>query len=773
MTKPDPTEAYAGFDGHIGRTSTGSQPDWPHRPQAPKDAPNIIVMLCDDLGFADLGCYGSEIETPHLDRLAQEGLRYTNFHVNPMCSPTRASLLTGLNHHMAGVATVCHRDPGFPGFSMELRANAITMAEALGDAGWATLMVGKWHLSKDSNLSEAGPRHSWPSQRGFDRFYGILDGFTNFHHPHRIYQDNHPVPTDQYPDGYYFTDDLTDQALNMVHQVRAGHPTKPWFLYFAHAAPHTPLQVKPADGEKYRGRFDEGWDEIRRQRFARQLEMGVIPAGTQLPPRNTEENHVVEAWGDLTDQQQELFARYQELYAAMVDNIDQNFGRLRQKLEAIGEWDNTVVVFLSDNGGSREGNENGTSSYFRTMSGRTDGGSPFESLDDDYGRLEKMGGPQTLPHYPMGWAMASGTPFRLYKINTHQGGHQVPFIISRGTGLADGGRMRTQYQHVTDLLPTIFDLAGLPVPAERRGQNAPQPAGSSFAESINNPDAPSTHPEQYYEQAGHRGYYRDGWSAVTCHQPRTAFSEETWELHHLAQDPTESQDVSAQHPEKLAELQQAWEQAAWDNQVFPLDEGTGLLAAQRPPWETALAEPAIFWPATPTVERYRASQLINSRSFTVEVAFDYCPGDQGVLVAHGDQGGGYILYVENDCLHLAYNGYGVMTALDGGPLAIGETTCTLAMEAPGAKLWNATLLINKQQTAQVAGLPMLSSMAPFEGINIGTDRRSPVSWDLNQRHGTFPWTGTLHAVTYTPGELAPDAAARWIDTMREAGTRFD
>ena len=746
MTDQDPTQPYAGFEGEVRRTIVGSDPWWPGQPTAPAGAPNVIVMLCDDLGFADIGCYGSEIDTPHLDRLADEGLRYTNFHVNPMCSPTRASLLTGLNHHLAGLATVCHRDPGFPGYAMEIRDNAVTMGEVLRDAGWATLMVGKWHLCKDSNLTEAGPRHGWPCQKGFDRFYGILDGFTNFHQPHRLYEDNHVVQVDQYPDDYYFTDDLTDRALDMVRQVRSGHPRKPWFLYFSHGATHAPLQVRAADAEKYRGDYADGWDVVRQRRFERQQELGVIPEGAVLPPRNTEPHHAVEAWDDLTDMEREVFARYQEVYAGMVDNVDQNFGRLRAELEAMGEWDNTIVVFTSDNGGSREGQERGTSSYFRTLLAHTQGSSPFDDIEVDHARLDLIGGPQTLPHYPMGWAMVSGTPFRLYKINTHQGGHQ---------------------------LPTVLDLVGVDLPTTRHGQPLPSPAGSSFTTSLADSDTPSTHPEQYYEQAGHRGFYRDGWSAVTCHGRREAFSNDTWELHHLAEDPTESRDVAAEHPEKLAELREAWEQAAWDNQVFPLDEGSGATYIQRPPWEAVLAEPATFLPGTPTVERFRSVQFINFRSFTVEVALTYAAGDEGILVAHGDQGGGYSMYVEDGHLFFAYNGYGVMTVVDGGPLADGTSSVALVVEAPGSMRAHATLRVEGEVVGEARDLPLLTSMAPFEGIDVGIDRRSPVSWDVYERHGAFPWTGTLHSVAYTPGELAPDAGARWLDVLRESASRYE
>ncbi len=766
--------SYQGFNGRVGRVFSTSEPDWPRPPTAPGGAPNVIVMLADDLGFADLGCYGSEIDTPETDRLAAAGLRYTNFHVNPMCSPTRASMLTGLNHHMAGMGHVAHSDPGFPGYAHEIRDDAVTMAELFRDSGWASLMVGKWHLCKDSNLSEAGPRHSWPLQKGFDRFYGILDGFTNFHQPHRLYEDNHHVDIDRYPDGYYFTDDITDRAIGMIREVRSSHPTKPFFLYFSHGAVHAPLQAKAVDIEKYRGAYDTGWDAIRQARFVRQQELGVIPAGAVLPPRNHELGHEVEPWDQLGDNAKRVFARYQEIFAAMVDSIDQSLGRLRAELEEMGEWNNTIVVFTSDNGGSREGQQLGTSAYFRTLVGQTRE-TGWDSIEADLERIDEMGGPTTLPHYPMGWAMASNTPFRLYKINTHQGGQQVPFIVHWPAGIEGGGEIRTQYQHITDLLPTLAELAGVEVPSAKNGIPVPEPAGSSFAGSLDDPSVDTTHPEQYYEMIGHRGYYRDGWSAVTCHQPQTPFTGEAWELHNLVEDPTESHNLADRHPDRLAELTDAWEQAAWANQVFPLDEGNHIKMIVRPPWDAALAEPITIRPGTPTLERYRSLQLINFRSFVVDIGLEpgWSPGDQGMLVAHGDQGGGYAIYIEDDSLFYAHNGYGRMRVVDCGPMMEGATGVKLSMEAAGNLIWHASVSIDGRVVGEARDLPVLMAMAPFEGIDVGIDRRSPVSWEIYERHGPFPFTGSISGVTYTPGELAPDAGSKWLDVLKEAGTRYE
>jgi len=773
----DPTAPYAGFEGTVGRIFSTSEPHWPKPPTAPEGAPNVIVMMADDLGYSDLGCYGSEIDTPELDRLATEGLRYTDFHVNPMCSPTRASLLTGLNHHMAGMATVPHGDPGFPGYAFELRDNAAIISETFRDSGWATFMLGKWHLTKDSHLSDGAPKASWPLQRGFDRYYGILDAFTNFHQPHRLYEDNHHLDVDDYPDGYFFSDDLTDQAMRMVDELRSSHPSRPFFMYFAHGAVHAPLQAPAADIAKFRGRFDEGWDVLRDRRFERQRRLGVVPPDAVLPPRNTEELHEVGPWDDLDNRCKELFARYMEVYAGMVHNIDRNFGRLRRHLEDIGEWDNTIVLFTSDNGGSREGQYTGTSAYFRTLLSMlwdTD----LEQVDTDYERIDLLGGPRTLAHYPMGWAMVSCTPFRLYKINTHRGGHSVPLIVNwparlRAAGEELAGGIRTQYQHVTDVFPTLAELCGVEVPTSRHGVEVPEPAGASFAATLGDPSAPSTHPEQYYEMLGHRGFYRDGWSVVACHRPRRPFSADRWELHNLATDPTESVDLADDHPEKLDELLQAWDRAAWANQVFPLDEGNALMRILRPPWYAEWSIETTLRPGTPTLERWRSQQLIFQKSFDVEVALRWQPGDAGVLVAHGDQGGGYMLYVEDDRLFLAHNAYGDMTVLDCGPLAEGASSVQLAMENPGSLVWNASVSVDGTTAAEAPGLVSLMAMAPFEGIDIGLDRRSPVSWDVYERHGPFPYSGRLEAVTYRPGELAPDAGSLWLDYIKANGTRYE
>jgi len=689
-----------------------------------------------------------------------------------MCSPTRASLLTGVNAHAAGVGHVSQDDPGFPGYRGELSPDVATTAEILRDAGYATLAVGKWHLCRDADCSAAGPRHSWPLQRGFDRYYGFLEAFTNLHHPHQLVDDNHAVDRDTYPDGYFLTDDLTEQAITFVRERRATDPGQPFFLYVAHGAAHAPLVAKAEDIARYESAYDVGWDEIRRRRHARQIELGLLAAGTVLPPRNSEPGDDVPAWDDVPADRRRLFARYMEVYAAMVDEIDQSVGRLRAALEAMGVWDDTVLVFLSDNGASREGQDTGTTSYFTHL--RIE---PAESdVDADLARLDLVGSPRAMSHYPRGWAMASNTPFRLYKCNTHAGGHQVPCIWHWPAALgAHAGTQRDQYAHCVDVLPTLLDVLGVSAPRARHGRRLRPMDGTSLVPVLLDASHGGVRGEQHYELQGHRGLYLDGWEIVTRRVRRTPFSDGDWELYDLRADPTETTDLAHAHGERVATMAARFDELALANQVYPLDEGTPWRWVVRPPHDRVYEEPVTIWPGTPTLDRWRSSRLIWFRSCTITIsALVRDRGTAGTLVAHGGQGGGYAVYVDGGRVHAVHNdGYGRMSRLDGGPLTPGERVVTLAVEAPGQFRWNLVLGVDGADRARLDGVPMLFPMAPFEGIDVGIDRRSPVDWELSEREGTFPFTGDLRSVRYEPGELAPDAGERFVDLLKEMGARFE
>ncbi|MGB2756847.1 MAG: arylsulfatase [Acidimicrobiia bacterium] len=765
---------YEHFEGTLGRTFAGSQGWWPPRPTPRPDAPNIVIVLVDDLGYSDLSCYGSEIPTPNIDALAQAGVQWTNFHVTPMCSPTRAALLTGVNSHRAGAGHVANSDPGFPGYASELADDVLTMPEILRSAGYATMALGKWHLTKDADMSDAAPKKSWPLQRGFDRYYGFLDAFTNLHHPHRLVEDNHVVEIDEYPEGYYLTDDLTEKALDMIAQVKASDPARPFFCYLAEGAVHAPLHCKPEDLARHSGKYDVGWDEIRAARHRRQLELGVIPANTPLPPRNREPGDDVPAWDELLPEDQELYARYMEVYAAMVDNVDQNVGRLRAGLAELGQLDNTIFIFLSDNGASREGEAMGTSAYLRSLVSKN-----VASIEDpqaDRERIDLLGGPRTMTHYPRGWAMASNTPWRLYKINTHAGGHSVAFLMSWPThsGAVPVGERRNQWAFVTDLLPTLLELAGVDRANDRNGVPVQPLAGVSFVPSLADAAASHPHTEQYFEINGHRGFYEDGWEIVTRHDALTPFGDFEWELYNLHEDPAEINNQAATEPTRVAAMAAKWEQAARDNQVYPLDEGSRIRYVVRPPYEDPYREPVRIPRRAHTLERYRSQLLIQWRAFTVDIELDFHTGDRGTLIAHGDQGGGYALVVdEGDELVFVQNAYGVMIEMPAGTLAQGTTHVQLTVSAPGGWKWDVTVGVDGAQRCQREGLIMLMAMAPFCGIDVGIDRGSPVSWERYERFGANRFTGTLHAATWTPGELAPDAGSNFVEILREIGMKYE
>ena len=755
------------FHGTVGRTFAGGEPWWPPRAEAPEGAPNVVIVMVDDLGYSDLACFGSELRTPHVDRLAAEGLRYTNFHVTPMCSPTRASLLTGLNPHLAGVGHVAHSDSGYPGYAMELRPDVSTMPEVFRSAGYATFMVGKWHLSKDSDQSAAGPRHSWPCQRGFDRYYGVLDAFTNLHHPHRLVRDNSPVEIEEYPEGYYFTDDITDRAIDMVTELRASHPHQPFLLYVAHGAVHAPLHARAEDIEANRGRFDEGWDALRERRYRRQIKLGIVDPETRLAPRNAELNNDVQAWDDLPAGERALFARYQEVFAAMVERIDHNVGRLVDTLDRLGELDNTVFLFTSDNGSSREGELVGTTAYYvHLLMG--------DDIDADRARLDEIGGPTTTPHMPRGWAMLGNTPFRLYKINTHAGGHTAPLVVRWPAGLGERrGELRHQYTHVTQVLATLCELAGIDTPDDVMSGRS----GRSAAATLYDGAAPSGHDEQVYETQGHRGLYRDGWEIVSLHQPMTPFGDHEWELYHLADDRTELDNRAEAEPDRLAAMAARWEELAAENQIYPLDEGTGLKYLVRPLRSAAYSEPVTILAGTPTLERWRSVQLIWFRGATYRVRLGdggYSPGDRGVLFAHGDQGGGYLVHIDDGRVHYVHNdGRGRLRHLDGGPVPSGAREVVCRTVAPGGGSWTVALEVAGEPRGEIEGVPLLYGMAPFEGLSVGRDPRSPVVWELFERFGANRYSGALDRVTIEPGEPAPDAPVNLMGLLRDIGLRFE
>ncbi|MCX4092269.1 arylsulfatase [Nocardia sp. alder85J] len=761
MPLPDHARGYEDFTGAIGRTTADSTPQWTHPPAAPAGAPNIIVVLVDDLGYSDIGPFGSEIETPTLNRLAERGVRLSNYHTTPLCSPSRAALLTGINSHRAGFGFVANADPGYPGLRLELADDVLTLPEILRHNGYATYAVGKWHLVRDATLHPGAHRDSWPTQRGFDRYYGSLEGFNSYFHPNQLISDSSPVDVDEYPEGYYVTDDLTDKAISYLKDLRAHDAAKPFFLYFAHVAIHGPLQAKDTDLAKYRGRYAAGWDALRRSRFADQLAQGLFPPGTEQKPRNTEPGYEAQEWDSLSAEEQHRFARYMEVYAAIVDNIDQSLGRLLDTVEQLGELDNTIVVFTSDNGGTAEGGPVGTRSYLAEFAHIDDP----DWVGDQPHDVDLIGTARLGVHYPRGWGQASNTPFRFYKGQTFAGGVRVPFVVSWPKGLPEN-IIRDEYVYVTDLAPTLLNLAGLSRPEVRNGLPAEDFDGVSAAGVLRDADARSRHTEQYSEITGHRGFYRDGWKLLALHDPRRDVDDPRWQLFDVRADPTELHDLSQRYPEKVAELAAAWDDAAWHNTVFPLITREDL--ARRRPAEARWSQPLRLLPGTPTLERYRSQQLIAYRDFTVTVELgSHVAGDEGVLVAHGDPQGGYLLYVADGRIVFGYNGYGHYEEASA-PIPAGTRQVVLSAAVRPKLRWDFTIAVDGLPVAELPHRVQLVGMSPWTGISVGVDARGPVAWELRERRGPFRFTGDLRAVVYTPGlRRVPDAAVRALETEAE------
>jgi arylsulfatase len=639
------------FEGVVGRTFEESKAWWPPLPKAPEGAPNVLIVLLDDVGYAQFGCYGSDIATPTFDRLAANGLRYSNFHTTSLCSPTRACLMTGRNHHANGMARIADFPSGFPGYDAVIPKENGFLPEILLGQHYATWAVGKWHLTPTTEVSMGSPRERWPLGRGFERYYGFLGGETDQYHPDLIY-DNHPVDPPRTPEeGYHLTEDLVDKATLFVKDLRATYPTKPFFLYVAPGACHAPHQAPAEYIRRYRGRFDQGWDRWREQVFARQVAGGLLPKGTELSPRPS----WVPAWESLSPDERRLYARMMEVYAGFLTHTDAEIGRLLGFLEGSGELDNTLVLVMSDNGASAEGGPRGSFNemfFFNFVP---------ESLEENLRRIDDLGTPRAHNHYPWGWAWAGNTPLKRFKRDTHEGGVCDPLIVHWPARLGRPGETRHQYVHAVDVAPTVLDLLGVEAPAELHGVPQRPFDGVSFAHTFTDAGAPSRHVTQYYEMLGSRAIYHLGWKAVVFHPARMMaydgtdvskpFDEDVWELYHVADDFSEVHDLAAERPDKLLELKQLWWQEAERHQVLPLNNQPGRFGDTR-----FRRERHVFHTGIGALPEVLAPNLRN-RGFTIEAHLHVpAKGDvDGMLVAHGSGAGGYAVYLHGRRLHYVHN----------------------------------------------------------------------------------------------------------------------
>jgi arylsulfatase A-like enzyme len=702
----------------IGRTTSESTPWWPEPVLPASGTPNIVVVLLDDTGFAHLGCYGGLVDTPNYDRLAAGGLRYTNFHTTALCSPTRACLLTGRNHHSVGMRALANFDTGYPNMRGRIARSAGTMAEMLGDEGFATWAVGKWHLTPMQEASAVGPFGDWPLQRGFDRYYGFMQGETDQFHP-ELYEDNHLVDVPRTPEeGYHVSEDLVDRAIDLMRTQHSMVPERPFFLYLAFGATHAPHQAPDEFLRKWRGRFDEGWDIARQQVYERQLEMGIIPPGTDLSPRNPG----VEAWVDLSTDEQALACRLQEAFAAMLDHTDVQLGRLLDSLDALEIADDTIVVALSDNGASQEGRATGILDTFRQFNGLD------QPMDEAMERLEDIGTRTSNTNYPWGWAQVGNSPGKRYKQNTHSGGVRDPLIISWPNGIDPTvqGQIRTQFHHVIDLAPTLLELVGVNAPESIKGVDQQPIEGTSlsytFAPEAGDVSAvPSRKTSQYFEMQGHRGIWADGWKAVAFHAPGTSLDDDTWELYHLAEDFSECRDLADLKPEKLSEMVDLFWSEADRYGVLPIMDRHGNMFGGHPvPGVPRNRDHFVYLPPTPRVPPEAAPPL-GSRNWEMRFWLERPTGAEcGALLAFGTVNNGLVVYVDADG-HLVYdhNSFSKHTVVRSpNPLPAGSSLVEVHQQRVHRGPGRARLLVNGTTVGEVA-IPEIPVMMSPVGMDLG------------------------------------------------------
>jgi arylsulfatase A-like enzyme len=664
------------FGGTIGRDWRDSEPWWPPVPAPPPAAPNIVLVVLDDVGFAQLGCYGSDIGTPVLDGLAAGGVRLANFHTTSLCSPTRACLLTGRNHHRSGMGRVADLAVGFPGYwGRPPRENGY-LSEILRAAGYATYAVGKWHLSPEDETSMAAARTTWPLARGFDRWYGFHGGETHQFVP-ALYHDNHGVrPPRTIDEGYHLSADLADRAIEFVGDLRAADAGKPFFLYFATGACHSPHQPPPHWLDRYRGAFDAGWDAWREATFARQLAAGLVPPRTLLSPRPP----WVPAWDSLDPGQRAVAARFMECFAGFLSHADEQLGRVLAFLQELGESRDTVVVIVSDNGASAEGGAQGSINDIRMVN--IDPASDAEMLR----RLDEIGGPRTHNNYPWGWTMAGNTPFRRWKREVHEGGVADPCIVSWPGGPVQPGAIRHQFTHAIDVLPTLLELAGIEPPAELDGIEQSALDGESFGYLLAEGGQleAERHHTQYFEMFGSRAIYHRGWKAVAFHpvgplyddqDPNAPFDSDDWELYHVAEDLAETRDLAAEHPRMLQELVGLWWAEARRNQVLPLDNRVLWALVNPKPDHRAPRDEYRYFPGGAQVPESVAVSVRNrSHALIVDVAITDPAATDGVLLALGSALGGWSLHILNGRIRYVHNLYGKEQHVVAAPdvIATGE-----------------------------------------------------------------------------------------------------
>ncbi len=772
--------AGAPFPGVIGRTTEESTPAWPAPVRAVPDAPNVLMIVLDDVGYGQLGCYGSPIATPNIDSLAEGGLLYKNIHTTALCSPSRSCVITGRNHHANATAAINELATGYPGYNGNIPFENGFLSEILVEHGYSTYMVGKWHLMPSEYESAAGPFDRWPLGRGFERFYGFLGGDTSQWTPDLIY-DNHQVEPPRTPEeGYHLTEDLADKAIEFIADAKQVAPHKPFYLHFCTGAAHAPHHVPKEWTDRYKGQFDDGWDAYRERVLARQKELGIMDANAELSRHDPD----VPAWESISPDARKLATRYMEVFAGFLSHTDHHIGRLLDYLEEIGEFENTIVMLVSDNGASAEGGVTGTTNELQFFNNAP------EPLEDSLEVIDEIGGPTTFNHYPWGWTWAGNTPFRRWKRETYRGGATDPFLVHWPNGIESRGEVRSQYGHIIDMVPTVLELLAIDPPAAIRGVPQSPMHGVSFAYSFDEAAAPTHHRTQYFEMFGHRAIDHDGWRAV-CPWPGPSFVEagkpfgtpitaETlndldanhWELYHVSEDPSENDNLADTHGDELIEMIAMWYVEAGKHDVLPLD-GSALerLMVERP----QIAETRTSYtyrPGTQTVPFFGAPRLLNrAHSFTADVEID--DGSEGVLLCQGTAVGGWSFYVKDGRLHYVHNYVRRQIYSVSSPAAVpagkhelrfefeptGEPDFANGKGAPG----RAQLYVDGDLVAET-DMPVTTPIALNPGgLTCGADPGSPVTPDYK---APFRFTGKLHSVTVdVSGDLIADTESEMRAVM--------
>ncbi|MGA1245285.1 MAG: sulfatase-like hydrolase/transferase [Ilumatobacteraceae bacterium] len=727
--------------------------------EPPERTPNIVVVVLDDVGFGQLGCMGSPIATPNIDRLAANGLRYNRFHVTSICSSTRATLMTGRNHHAVGVGATQETSFDLPGYSGRLPKTAAALPRILRDNGYNTMCIGKWHLTPQAEYSAAGPFDRWPLGLGFERYYGFLGAETNHWSPELV-RDNTPIEvparTTQ-SDTYHLTDDLADQAVEMLRAQYHVAPDKPFFLWVATGAAHAPHHVAREWSDAYRGRFDEGWEALREGTYRRQLELGVIPSDTVLTPRPS----WVPEWSGLSADEQRLYARYMEVFAGMLTHTDAQIGRILDEIDAQGRAEDTIVLVMSDNGTSSEGGPSGTLNEAASWLG------DHSTVAEALAAIDEIGGPNHSNHYPWGWAWAGNSPFRLWKRYSWLGGVRAPLVVRWPAGVASPGTVRSQFLHSVDVAPTLLSCLGLTMPDVVDGIEQQRVDGRDASTTFVNPSAPEVRTTQYFEMHGSRSIYRDGWKA-TSNFVSPLFSErdhitgshtydtDVWELFDLTTDFSESTDRSAEHPELLAELQALWTSEAEANQVFPLFDPSAGYPAH--PTEYPLPRSARYRPAEQPVAASRMPAMFGG--FTLAARVEVGSDCHGVLGALGDHQGGWALHAVDGRIRFdVVYGHHRTHLTSSAPLAPGEHSVAVTMSAGDVRLWIDDIDVDHGRYDGLFMFPGVTTAAGglwvgrHDGLEVDDSYRSPAIF-----------SGTLHHLDIESG--SPSAGLSFAATMR-------